>query len=132
MKYKKEDLINEIVDRRINKMESTKTILKWLMTDVGYGQTYSYELLKEARKTIVELYQSQNESSLEEAIGQLENMAEEAKSQRNYKLAFEVRKELSKIMGHYVERQDITSGGKAIQEIKLIHITNGNFGNQND
>lgn len=34
-------------------------------------------------------------------------MAEEAKVDKNYKLAFEIRKELSKIQGHYIEKIDI-------------------------
>jgi hypothetical protein len=122
-KYKKQDIIDAVVKMRIEKMASTKTIIsEFLMGQLGYGQTYSYEILKEARKEIIRLYDASNEASLEEAIGQLEELAEGARQSKNYKLAFEVRKELSKVMGHYKERIDITSGGKEITEIKLIQI----------
>ena len=122
-KYKKEDIIDAIVKMRIEKMASTKTIIKnFLMGELGYKQAYSYDLLREARKKIIEYYNVSNEAALEEAIGQMEEMAEDAKRLKNYKLAFEIRKELSKIQGHYVEKVDLTSNGNTITEIKLIHI----------
>jgi cysteinyl-tRNA synthetase len=120
MKYKREDLIDQIVKMRIDKMCSTKTILEFLQKEIGYKQTYSYELLKDARKKIVEIYSQQNNSSLEEAIGQMENMAEDAKKQKNYKLAFDIRKELSKIQGHYTDRVELSGSIEhTIQIIKL-------------
>ena len=113
--YKKEDIIDSIIKMRTQDMAATKTIIKdYLMGQLGYGQTYSYELLKEARKKIIEYYDASNEASLEEAIGQLEEMAENAKSQRNYKLAFNIRQELSKIQGHYKDKIDITTNGQSI------------------
>lgn len=103
--YKKEDIIDSIVKMRVERMASTKTIIKdFLMGELGYGQTYAYELLKEARSKIVEYYKESNTASIEEAICQLEEMAEHAKANKNYKLAFEVRKEISKIQGHYIEK----------------------------
>lgn len=113
--YKKEDIIDSIVKMRTQDMAATKTIIRdYLMGQLGYGQTYAYELLKEARKKIIEYYDATNEASLEEAIGQLEEMAENAKSQKNYKLAFNIRQELSKIQGHYKDKIDITTNGQSI------------------
>lgn len=110
-KFKKEDLIDAVVKMRIEKMASTKTIIKgFLMGECGYGQAYAYELLREARKKIVEYYQVSNESAVEEAIGQLEGMAEDAKQSKNYKLAFEIRKELNKIIGAYQAQKVELSG----------------------
>jgi len=107
-KYSKEELINSVIKMRLENMASTKTILSFLMTELEYGQTYSYEILKEARQQIQNYYKDLNSASLEEAIGQLEEMAEDAKRKRNYKLAFDIRKELSKIQGHYTERIELS------------------------
>lgn len=124
MKYKKEDIIDAIVKMRIEKGASTKTILKeFLMGQLGYKQSYSYDLLQEARKEIVKLYSTKNEELANEALGQLESMLEDAIKSKNIKLALEVRKEISKLTGLYAaEKVDITSGGKEITEIKLIQI----------
>jgi len=115
-KYKKEDVIDAVVKMRINEMASTRTIIKdYLQDQLGYGQTYAYELYKEARILIKEYYKSDNIASTEEAIGQLEQMAETAKGDKNYKLAFEIRKELNKIVGAYAaDKVDITSNGQSI------------------
>jgi hypothetical protein len=111
-KFKKDDLIDAVVKMRIEKMCSTKTIIKdFLMGECGYGQAYAYEILREARKKIVEYYKVSNESAIEEAVGQLEEMAENAKNSKNYKLAFEIRKELNKIIGAY-EAQKIELSGQ--------------------
>jgi hypothetical protein len=121
-KYKKEDIIDSIVKMRIEKMAATKTIIRdYLMGELGYGQAYAYELLREARAKIVEYYGTSNTASLEEAIGQLEEMAEDAKQSKNYKLAFNIRQELSKIQGHYKERIELSGDvNHKIEVIKLI------------
>lgn len=129
-KYKKEDIIDAIIKMRIEKMASTKTIIKdFLQNELGYGQTYAYELLKEARKKIVELYDSKNSASLEEAIGQLEEMAEDAKQAKNYKLAFNIRQELSRIQGHYKDKIELS--GEVNHKIEVIRLI-GPDENNND
>ena len=119
MEYKKEDMIDELVKMRINDMASNKTMLNHIYEKYGYKQTYAYQLIKEAREKIREIWKQDNETSLQEAIGQMEQMAEDAKKQKNYKLAFEVRKELSKIQGHYTERVEV-SGELALKNIEII------------
>jgi hypothetical protein len=110
MKYKKEDVIDAIVKMRIEKGASTKTILKdFLMGQLNYKQSYSYELLQEARKEIIKLYSTKNEELANEALGQLESMLEDAIKSKNIKLALEVRKEISKLTGLYAaEKVDIS------------------------
>lgn len=122
-KFKKEDLIDAIVKMRIEKMASTKTIIRdFLMGECGYEQAYAYVLLREARKKIVEYYQVSNESAVEEAIGQLEEMAESAKGSKNYKLAFEIRKELNKIIGAYQAQKVELSGNVNVETIILKEV----------
>ena len=55
-------------------MASTKSCLNFLQSEVGYGQTYSYEILKQAQQRIREIYKETNESSIEEAIMQMEDL----------------------------------------------------------
>jgi hypothetical protein len=108
---------------KVEKGASNKTILDFLQNDLGYKQTYSYELLGLARKRIQEIWDKNAEAHLEEAKGQLEDMLENSIRQKNMKLALDIRKEINKLMGLYAaEKIDITSGGKEITEIKLIQI----------
>ena len=74
--WKKEDIINSIIIMRTEKMATNKTILDFLMNQIGYGQTYAYELIKESRDKIIEIYDSNNHSRVEEAMGQMEAMLE--------------------------------------------------------
>jgi len=121
--FKTDDIINGIVKMKVEKGASNKTILDFLQDDLGYKQTYSYELLGLARKRIQEIWDKNAEAHLEEAKGQLEDMLESSIRQKNMKLALEIRKEINKLMGLYgAEKIDITSNGKEITEIKLIQI----------
>jgi hypothetical protein len=121
--FKTDDIINGIVKMKVEKGASNKTILDFLQDDLGYKQTYSYELLGLARKRIQEIWDKNAEAHLEEAKGQLEDMLENSIRQKNMKLALDIRKEINKLMGLYAaEKIDITSGGKEITEIKLIQI----------
>lgn len=124
MKYKKEDIIDAIVKMRIEKGSSTKTIIQnFLMGELGYKQSYSYQLLQEARTKIVELYDTQNKELANEALGHLESMYEDAIKGKNMKMALDIRKEISKLTGLYAaEKVDITSAGAPITEIKLIQV----------
>ena len=122
-KWKKEDIVNAIVKMRTEQMATTKTILDFLMTDIGYGQAYSYELIKESRAKIVELYDNDNLARVQEAIGQLETMLERSYQRGDYKLSDQIRQEISKLTGLYAaQKVDITSLGEAITEIKLIQV----------
>lgn len=122
---KTEEIIDALVRMRIDKNASNKTILDFLKNQLGYKQSYSYELLKEARKKIQEVYTRDIEEHFEEAKGQLEMMLEKATSRGEHKLALQIRQELNKLLGLYsAEKVDITSGGEKIGEIKLIQIKN--------
>lgn len=124
MKWKKEDIIDAIVKMRIEKGSSTKTIIQgFLMEELGYKQSYAYELLREAREKIVKIYDTQNKKLANEALGQLESMYEDCIKSKNIKLALEIKKEINKLTGAYAaDKVDITSGGNAITEIKLIQV----------
>ena len=93
---------------------TNKTMLDFLMNDMGYGQSYSYEVMREARKRIQEIWDKNAEGHLEESKAQLEEMHERAYSKKDYKLALQIRQELNKLMGLYsAEKIDITIDCKA-------------------
>jgi len=111
---KTEDLINGIVKMKVENGASNKTILDFLMNDLGYGQSYAYEMIKEARKKIQEIWDKNAEAHLEEAKGQLEEMYEIAIKKKEYKLALQIRQELNKLMGLYeAEKINLTIDFKA-------------------
>ena len=113
--FKKEEIVDAIVKMRCEKLASSKTIIKdFLMNELGYGSTYSYELYNLALQKIKEYYKEYNTAAIENSIAQMEEMMEECKKNRNYKQAFEIRKEINKILGLYIEKIDITSGGQPI------------------
>lgn len=114
---KTEDLINSIVKMKVEKGASNKTILEFLQDDLEYGQSYAYEILREARKRIQEIWDKNAEAHLEESKGQLEELYEEAIRTKNGKLALEIRKEMNKLMGLYAAEKIELSG-----EIKGINI----------
>lgn len=114
---KTEDLINSIVKMKVEKGASNKTILDFLQNDLEYGTTYSYEILKEARKRIQQIWDRNAEAHLEESKAQLEDLYEDAIRTNNKKLALEIRKELNRLMGLYAAEKIELSG-----ELKSINI----------
>ena len=69
------------------------------------------------------MYQTNNKSLANEALGHLESLYEDAIKEKNKKLALEIRKEINKLTGVYAaDKVDITSGGNTITEIKLIQV----------
>ena len=121
--WKKEDIINAIIVMRTEKMATTKTILDFLMNQIGYGQTYSYELIKESRDKIIEIYDSNNHSRVEEAMGQMEAMLEESHKRKDYKLSYNIRQELNKLQGLYAAQKIEHSGQVGITGIDVQIIT---------
>ena len=121
--WKKEDIINSIIVMRTEKMATTKTILDFLMNQIGYGQTYSYELIKESRDKIIEIYDSNNHSRVEEAMGQMEAMLEESHKRKDYKLSYNIRQELNKLQGLYAAQKIEHSGQVGITGIDVQIIT---------
>lgn len=106
---KTEDIINGLIRMKIEKNASNKTMLEFLMNDLGYGQPYSYNLLQKARKKIQEIYAQNVETQFEISKGQLESMLEKATSRGEMKLALQILQEMNKLMGLYAsEKIDIT------------------------
>lgn len=117
-KYDREYLVAKIAMMRI-KGKSTHTILEFLMEQVGMSRKIAYEVLQDAQKYIMEQTNEDIKLAIADSINRLEQLYEES----NGKLRLEVQKELNKLRGLYAtQKLDITSGGEAITEIKLVQI----------
>jgi hypothetical protein len=111
-KGEKEQIINALVKMRIEKFSSQRTMLDFLMNQLGYKRTYAYELLDLARKRIGEIFKEEHEDAYEAAVGRLQEIIETTTSE---KIRLEATKELHKLQGIYrPQRIDITSNGKTI------------------
>jgi len=123
-KYKKQDLINKIVDFSCNGILQA-AIIEWLKTEGECKIDYCYLLLKEAKPLINDVLKDLSKDRLEKTITDLERMLYETPDR---KLRLEIQKEINKISGLHNQTQkvDVTSKGNAITEIKLIQVTREN------
>jgi hypothetical protein len=130
--YKKDEVIASIIDMRLNKMCSTKTIIDFLMS-MPMSKPQAYDYLKWAREEIKDQYSLTNPSMIEEAIGQYEEALESARSRKDWRLWNDLKKELNKIMGIYATQKiDVTSGGDKLTGITFEIITKKQDGENED
>ena len=102
-----------LVKMRVEKFATTKTMLEFLMNQIGYAQTYSYELIKISKSRINEIFKEEHEESFHNAMARLEEIIE---SSKNEKVRLEAQKEMNKLLGlHKPQRVDVTSNGKDLQ-----------------
>lgn len=120
-KYSKEDVVNAIVEMRLVKCMSMKNVLEFLMNDLGYGQAMAYNYINMAQDIVVTNYKEIVKVASEESVGQLENMMQYAMTNKNFKLWFELRKEMNKIQGLYVEKHELS--GTIDHNISIIRLT---------
>lgn len=107
-KIKKEDIVQELVTLRVKNSMSVHNMMEYVKKTYGFEQSYSYELVREARKKIAETYKEWNVNALEEAISDLEEQKESALLADDKKLALDITKEINKIKGLYVEKIETT------------------------
>ncbi len=120
-KINREDLIQVLADRRLKDKMSNYEMINFIMTNYGYKQSYAYEIAREARLRIAEIYKNWGEKILEQTIGDLEEQKRDAKKSGNQKLVLEITKEINKIAGLYIERVDVTGSiDHKVNVIKLI------------
>jgi hypothetical protein len=120
-KYKKQDLINRIVD-----MSCTGTlqveILNWLQSEGSCKISYCYELLREAKPIINDTLRDIAKDRIEKTLADLEQMMYEAKVAGDKKLALDIYKEINRITGVTTQKVDITSAGERIDSISVIRL----------
>lgn len=117
-KYDREFLVTKVAMMRI-KGKSTHTLLDFLMVQVGMSRKIAYEVLGDAQKYIMDITDKDIAKAFTNAIQRLEELYENGTTKER----LEIQKEINKLMGLYAsEKVDITSGGNAITEIKLIQV----------
>ena len=118
---KRQDLINEIIELRINQGYSNINLLNYLMNEKKLSQPYSYELMRNAKGTIAEMTLAAFKEDIENEIARWEVLYQKAIEENNLHIAKDVQKEISKIKGLYIERQEVTHQLE-LKTIKLIEI----------
>lgn len=125
-KYKKPDLIKKIIEMACNGINQQE-IFDWLTGEGGVSSSMCYVLMKEAKPIINESLSELYQDDLDRSIRELEKDANDAKIVRDYRLAFDIRKQIHKLKGIDTQKVDITTGGDkidSIQVIKIIEIQN--------
>lgn len=120
-KYKKQDLINKVVEMACKGITQPEQ-LNWLQTEGGIGISMAYDILREAKpiinNTLSELYKDDRDRTIRE----LENDAHSATKAKQYKLAFEIKKQIHKIKGLDTQKIDVTTDGQSINNIQVIKL----------
>lgn len=114
MRYDKDKIVEEVVKMRIQNLASTATILDFIMKEAGVKQAQAYNYLEEAQKKIAEIYKDHRKIALEEAIGQLQTLLEQAETVSD---KLKVRQEISKLQGLYIEK--IEHSGEVVFKAKF-------------
>lgn len=123
--FKKNDLIDSIINMRIDKGMSRTSILEFLKKDIGLSQPYAYELIRDASNEFDNRAIQNFGEDLKEDIERFERLYEKAMLGANMKEARECLKEISKLKGHYKERIEL-SGEMSIKNIEVIIKRNNN------
>jgi hypothetical protein len=127
----KEQVIMALVKMRIEKFATTKTMLDFLMTQLKYGQTYSYELIKLSKIRINQIFKEEHDESFHNAIARLEEIIETTK---NEKTRLEAQKEMNKLLGlHKPQKVDVTSNGNDLSITNVVvEIVNSKLDGMNE
>lgn len=111
--FDKDQIVTTLIKMRIENFATTKTMLEYLMNELKFGQTYSYELIKFSKQRINELFKEEHDESFSNAMARLEEIIETTK---NEKTRLEAQKEMNKLLGlHRPQKLDVTTNGKDLQ-----------------
>ena len=108
----KEKIIEELIYLRCNKGYSSTSLVSYLKETHGYAQSRAYDLIREAREQMGEIYNELNGDALKDSILFLENMKQSALGQGETKLALDIQKELNKVNQLYVQKMEIEVKGE--------------------
>jgi hypothetical protein len=118
-KLNRPEVVMALVKMRIEKFATTKTMLDFLAgPPFNYKHSFSYELIREAKRKIIEIYKEECDEEFETYRARLEEMVE---TTRNERIRLEAIKELNKLTGSYrPQRVDVTSNGNDLIPQKVI------------
>lgn len=118
MKIDKAKVIEELVELRTKRGYSSTSLVKHLKDEWDIGQARAYELIREARELMGQIYNEMNWNALQDAILFLENLKERLVGAGDTKGALEVQKELNKVNQLYIQKIEIES--KTIEGINIV------------
>ena len=112
MKVDTRKVIEEIISLRCRLAYSSTSLVQYLKENYDINQSRAYELIKDARVEMGEIYNEVNKDSLKDSILFMENLRQKAVGSGNDKLALEIQKELNKVNQLYIEKQEIKITGQ--------------------
>ena len=116
--WDKDKIILALVKMRVEKFATTKTMLDFLQNDLGFGQTYSYELVKLSKQKVQEIFKEESEESFHAAAARLEEIIETTKNEKH---RLDAIKEYNKLLGlHRPQKVDVTSAGKELNVNEIV------------
>lgn len=118
MKAEPNKVIEEIVELRCKSGYSSTSLVKYLKDNYDINQTRAYELIKEARILMGEIYTEVNGNALQDAILFLENLKEKQLGAGDNKGALEVQKELNRVNQLYIQKIEFEA--KNIEGINIV------------
>jgi hypothetical protein len=116
--FKKEDLLRMIVEWKAEGQMHNTVIAN--IKELGYSIDYAYALLREAKPLIMETLKDLAKDRIETTIAELETMKFNAMEAEDLNLALQIQKEINKITGLHLERVDVTTNGKPLENITVI------------
>lgn len=106
-----ETIYNELIDLRLKKAYSQNSLIKYLIEKYGYSKSRSYEIIRESRIRMGEMYTKLSDNSLADSILYMQNQLEAAIGRGENKLALEIQKEINKVSQLYIEKNEIKITG---------------------
>lgn len=119
-RYKKEDVVQAIINMRVKELLPSKDCIEFLITDCGYKQSQAYLIYKQAQEEIGEHYRKTNLNALEETLSQYDSLLRAAKKSGNIRESREILKEIGKLKGLYIEQ--VNHSGNIEHNISVIRL----------
>lgn len=119
------DLIDEIVQKSINEGWSRLNIKTWLKTDKGYSNSYSDQLMRNAKDQIDALKLNAFKDDIDEIVAKWESLYQKAITENQLKVAADIMRDITKIKGGYIERTEIEHKGE-ISVIRIVKVVKNN------
>lgn len=98
-----DDLILTIMDMLLNQKQSVLDIANWLRFTSGYnyGKTYAYRLIKDTKNEIASIWEETAKNTVQNACATLYKQLSDAEKRNDFRLAFDIQKEINKITDLY-------------------------------
>ena len=121
MTYKKNDMIEKLIHLRLKEGYSKHSLLEYCKNTFNKSYAYGYQLIAEAEKEIQKFKWNTYSEDIELEIARLEEVYQLAMNEetRNLFIAKDTLKEINKLKGLYIDRQEVKLSG----DISVIKLT---------